>query len=340
MLSNNPETVDSSTALPGVLWHHGTDPNGFPGDEPLWFRVVVWHVNQRGDTRRIGLTLENLSSTNTLQITTSGDNRSRLCEHVESDSSQWITRGKQLAQADLDDTLGDFTPLNSTFGPGQRKAIWVTDFPASSLYGAHFALRITRSSGTGNILCKLRTVMCLPSQNVVDYAAAPVAKQACNGYRGGWNNSRVRVLSDTYTITGSKPNSKEIRLTKANGEDVVFLKSNSYDSNNATDAGNAGNYGVREDVVLAINNTTLRQQTVGVWVRAAGTGQNYAGAAKYLIDGVLQLRGIPAIKDGTATNAVKIANIGVHAGQDEYDVGSIMHADGAALPVTVLMETV
>jgi hypothetical protein len=66
MVSDNPETLNSTTfsVTRGTLWHDYVNTS----NTTVLHRVFVWHLNNTGGTVKIGLTVQNLSSTNTIEL--------------------------------------------------------------------------------------------------------------------------------------------------------------------------------------------------------------------------------------------------------------------------------
>ncbi|MGD9569514.1 MAG: hypothetical protein AB7V48_14585 [Sedimentibacter sp.] len=108
MLSDNPETLNS-TSFPipaSTLWHDYVNTSS----TTVQHRVYGWHLNNVGSTIKLGLTVQNLSSTNTIEL--QGVKR----EKGTNNTSQYNIVGQCLAKACLGGTLDAITPVNNRLG--------------------------------------------------------------------------------------------------------------------------------------------------------------------------------------------------------------------------------
>ncbi|MFC7685753.1 copper amine oxidase N-terminal domain-containing protein [Ureibacillus sp. GCM10028918] len=318
IVSDNPEYL-SPTHITGdtaTLAEYKVDAQNAEKE----YSIFGWHLNHLGTKANIGITIENISDANTLEIT-----KAQGISKVGSDNSIKYDIGLPLADNFLSGNLKNAEGNGIKIAPGETKLIqsylldeekalgFLNNIDVRSLNGANskYIIRVVLSKNDGEDLTSIH------SDVVSLYDKHP---------RGVWPSSTISTTLPTYTV-GTKQTGYNISNGKT---DNLLTAENSLTKMNGT-IGNPGHFGMTYKVNVPVSNPNEEEQTIKISL--AGRGGSYSGAVKY--DGTVYL--IPTITPGV--NYVQLPEHVIGAGKEEIIQLEIMHAGGGNLPVAVYVET-
>ncbi|MCA1041640.1 copper amine oxidase N-terminal domain-containing protein [Bacillus infantis] len=315
MISDNPENLNKYTVQYDnvTLWEDEVNTSDAKTDH----RVYGWHVNDLGKRAKLGITIENLSQTNSLEVTD--------IEGIDRASANgWanLDVGLPLAEAVLSDKLSQISMQYPTVKPGETALI--NSFSVDSKYLIGFLKDFTvRNSAGGNASYKIRVVLTQNEGDLTSIKDAPVPTDKINSHpRGVWKSAELTAALPAY-----QAGSPEIAYSISNGDtDNLLSAEASIGSPEKEVMKNSGHYGAVYKVSVPIINDTGEAKTVRV--RLSARGGKYDGAIK--VNGKVYM--VPSIKP-----AVEVANVidyTVTGPKDSIEL-EIMHSGGAALPLAI-----
>lgn len=317
MVSDNPEDLNFNT-IPyqnATLWED--EVNSF--DTKMDHRIYGWHVNQLGGNVKIGITIENLSQTNDLEIVNvKGIHHSGLSTWSHSDV------GLPLAEAVLSNKLPNIAVGNPVVRPNETVLINEFDVENEFLIGFLKDFTVQKKSGTGNLSYKVRVVLTQVEDDLTTIKSEPVPIDSVNAHpRGVWKSSQLVTKLPVY-----QAGSPEVAYSISNGvTDDLLSASQSLGNSNYGVVRNPGHFGATYKVQIPVVNNTGEPKTVRI--RLAARGGMYNGAIKVNNDKVYM---IPNIKPGAEVANVidyTISNSNVNLELE------IMHSGGSAMPIAV-----
>ncbi|MEK4698545.1 stalk domain-containing protein [Solibacillus sp. FSL R7-0668] len=283
-------------------------------------RVYGWHINKLDGRAKIGITIQNTSSSE-IQVT-----NSKGISQTTSNSWSTFDVGLPLSDAVLTDTLRDAKESKMTIAPGETKIIQTYDLGKNYLLGFTHDFDIRSVSGAA-VNYTIRTVLSLddePKLETIHSPVVPINKYAAHP-RGVWPSSALKVTLPAYTV-----DSEQVGYNISNGKTDHFLTDeNSLDKMNGT-VGNPGHFGMSYKVDIPIVNDSGKMKYI--LVKITGRGGVYSGAVK--MNGRTYL--IPTLKPGE-----EYVQLPVHRSKKAKDVINleIIHAGGSNLPVAIYVET-
>ncbi len=317
MVSDNPETLNANTIMleNSTLW----DDKVNSSEQKIDHRVYGWHVNQLGRKVKFGITIENLSQTNELEIVDiKGIDRRGQESWAHSDV------GLPLAEAVLSDKLFPIQMNNSIVRSNETAVI--NEFSADNQYLVGFLKDFTvkRKSGTGNLSYIVRVVMTQVDEDLTNIKSSAVQSDRINFHpRGVWKSSQLVTQLPTY-----QAGSEEIAYSISNGvTDNLLSVEQSLSGEKENLVKNPGHYGATYKVKIPITNNTGETKTVRV--RIGARGGDYNGAIKVNDDKVYM---IPVLKAGSEAANVIDYPVEGKTGNIELE---IMHSGGSALPIAI-----
>lgn len=318
MVSNNPETLNiiNFSVTRGTLWHDYVNTSS----TTTLHRVFGWHLNNTGETIKIGLTVQNLSSTNTIELQSV---KREKCS--TNNSSQYITHvGQHLAKGCLGRTLDTINPIHNRFG--QSVGLIETYYiPNGYLVGFLFEFSVVRYSGTGNLNYYIRTVTSKnTSEDLRIITSSPLSKSGPHP-RGSWSQADIAGTTPIYTVGQTSSTSISNGLT-----DSLLNASTSYDNSNAVN--NPGHFGTTYRVRIPVNN--ILGVAKNIRIRVNPRGGVYAGAAKISAG----TYGIPVLNT-TKPNAAQVMDYTANPGTT-YAKFTVMHAGASNLPLAIYVTTI
>jgi hypothetical protein len=322
MISDNPEILNEDT-FPfekATLWQDIVETK----DESMKHRVFGYHTNELEDTINIAITIQNLSTTNSIEILDM-KGMPRLS------TRKWplYDVGLKLAEGTLGNMLKDISLETLTIAPGESVMIDYFSIEKDQLIGFIYDFILIKKSGTGDLHYNIRTVA--TKSDDLDFASIkteslPLDKTKSHP-RGNWPYS---------TITGQLPkyktNKESVIYTLSNGKtDNIFCSDNSLGKEYGV-IDNVGHFGATYKLEIPIENSEDENKTVQFWLNPRGG--TYAGAVM-TPDGLFL---VPPLNDNTVMS--KIYECTLEPGEKENIELQLMHGGGACLPVSLVIETV
>ncbi len=321
MVSDNPENLNERT-IPeenATLWHDEVQSEKNAVDH----RVFGWHINEFNEPVTIAITIENLSSTNEIEVVDlKGINRKTINGWVNYDV------GLPIAERALSGKMTSVKMERSVVKEGENILIKSFEVPKANTLGFLYDFYVRKKAGTGQLHYKIRTVISKNGTDVTTILEEPVAiDQTARHPRGVWKSSQLETELPVY-----KAGSEVVAYQISNGATDHLMTPENGLGDPEEMVKNPGHYGASYIVKIPIVNETGSSQTIRV--RAGARGGIYNGAVK--IDGKVYL--IPTLKPLT-----EIANI-IDYVIDDKESGMIqlefMHAGGAALPLAIELLTI
>lgn len=315
MISDNPENLNERT-LPEdnvTLWHDDVSS----GDAAVNHRVFGWHINELDQTVTVGVTIENLSSTNEIEVVDfKGTNRKTANGWVNYDV------GLPLVENVLSGKVMSVNMDSPVVKAGQSALMKSFEVAKGNTLGFQYDFTVKKKSGTGELKYKIRTVLSKNGSDLATIKSEPVEiDQTAKHPRGVWSSSQLATELLPYEV-GSEETAYQI----SNGATDNLMSQENGLGNKEQMIKNPGHFGASYLVKIPIVNKTGGSKTVRVSVGARGG--IYNGAVK--VDGKVYL--IPTLKPMT-----EIANIIDYVAEKESGLVEleIMHAGGSALPLAI-----
>ncbi|WP_194287241.1 copper amine oxidase N-terminal domain-containing protein [Gracilibacillus oryzae] len=316
MLSDNPETLNSKTIKQenATLWNDIVKENG----ESVDHRVVGWHMNKLHKEITVGITIENLSKTNTIEV--------RKLEGIHKISSNsWYDYdiGLPISESVLNNQLQPVNLSTNKAESGETIMLGSFEIKPNEMIGFLQDFSVTKTSGTGELNYVIRTVVSQNNSDLTQIKSTPVPADRTNMHpRGVWRSSELIAVLPTYHVQQDG----ELSYNISNGiTDNIFNEENSL-TENASSISNKGHYGAVYKVKLPYINHTDKEKTVRV--RIASRGGSYSGTVKTK-DGVFN---ISALDPNTEVVNVIDYTVEKKEGSIELD---IMHSGGSYLPSSI-----
>ncbi|MBT2687443.1 copper amine oxidase N-terminal domain-containing protein [Bacillus sp. ISL-47] len=317
LVSDNPERV-TPALVPNpaaTLAQHNVNL----ADPVNEHRIFGWHLNKLGKEAKIGITIQNTSSINSLEVTGSKG-------YVKTSGNSWINYdiGLPIADKVLNDKLTDSASMGMVIQPGETKLIETYELHPNYIIGFLQDVDI-RSINGGNSEYTIRTVLTTNNTDLTRIHSEPVPIDPYAAHpRGVWPNAEIRAVLPAYTV-----GSPEVGYNISNGKTDHFLtEENSLAKVNGS-VGNSGHFGMNYKVDIPIINPTGEAKTIKL--KIAGRGGLYSGAVK--MNGIVYL--IPTLKP--STEYVELPAYTVAGAEDMISL-EIMHAGGASLPAAIYVE--
>lgn len=262
MISDQPETLNENTitTTKATLWSDEVETE----DPSVNHHIFGWHVNKFDNPVLIGLTIENLSTKNDLDI-----NDIRELNKI---NKQTYDVGLPLAEMSLSDQYTSRT--NITVEKATTKTIALYDVRASDLIGFINEFTVKRK-GDGKLHYRVRIVMSrLANRNLTTIKSDPVQLDDLSSHsRGTWGFSSIQATFPTYSVTDH-----EKSYSISNGVTDNFMSKATSINQNADSKSNIGHFGASYTVVIPIENKTEQPKTVRL--RLGSRGGLYSGAIK------------------------------------------------------------
>lgn len=318
LVSDNPETLTPSL-VPGTvetLAQHKVNTENASNEH----RVFGWHLNKLGQKVRIGITIENHSTTTSLKVTSSKS-------YARMSGNSWINYDVGLPMADivLNGQLKNSDSAGLTIKPGETKLIEEHELFPDYVIGFLQDLDISvLNGGSGDYT--IRTVLAKNDEDLstIHTDQVPIDQFAAHP-RGVWPSSTIVADVPAYTV-----GSYEVGYNVSNGRtDHLLTAQNSLSTINGA-VGNPGHFGMVYKVNIPIENPTGQEQVVKI--KLAGRGGLYSGAVK--MNGQVHL--VPTLKPGT--EYIELPEYTVTKPKDSITL-EIMHGGGASLPAAIYLTT-
>ncbi|OEH92498.1 stalk domain-containing protein [Bacillus solimangrovi] len=320
MVSDNPEILDKQTITENstVLWHDEVKSD----ESSVEHRVFGWHINNLDDKVKIGITIENLSQTNNIEIKgLEGVNRSS--------SNGWANYdvGLPIAETVLTDKLTQ-VKLDKTI-VNQGEIVVMQEFTVNKDYLLGFLddFTVERNSGDGPLHYKVRTVITQDNTSLSEIIGKPTKLDLERPHpRGTWQGVELEAKLPTYQV-----DNEPVAYSFSNGQtDNVYSETTSFMKEDGV-IKNTGHYGAVYKVIIPITNPTGEEKTVRISM--GGRGGLYNGAVK-TSEGVF----ISPILE-PMVDTVKVIDYEINGTEDVIEL-EVMHAGGAALAMALEISTV
>lgn len=315
MVSDNPEnltpqTIPTDTA---TLWHDEVRSSELSVDH----RVYGWHINQLGQKVMLAITIENLSSTNDIEVHS-------LKGTYRTSSNGWVNYdvGLPIAEAVLSGHLVPGKMSNTIVKPGKTAVIQVFELEDKHLIGFLNDFTVKKASGTGELHYKVRTVLSKTGTSLASIKSDPVKIDPIAAHpRGVWRSSQLETEIPPYTV-----GSGEVAYNISNGVTDHFMSISEAIFDNEHCVHNPGHYGATYKVKIPIVNPTGDVKKIRV--RVSSRGGLYSGAVK--VNGTVYL--IPVLAPAT-----EVANIMDYEVRNEHETIELefMHSGGSSLPLAI-----
>lgn len=314
MISDNPETLNYRTIQGehGTLWNDIVEEDSMSEDH----RLIGWHLNQFDQEVTVGITIENVSPTNTIQI-------KDIREIVKISRNSWYDYniGIPISEAVLNNQLFDKYLWNSQLGYGESVQLENIKLKPNEMIGFLNDFTVKKVSGTGKLNYIVRTVFSKDDSDLKQIKSEPVPLDQMNSHpRGVWRSSELMVTLPTYHVTQDD----EVSYNLSNGQTDNLLNAENSLVENALS--NRGHYGVIYKVKIPYVNDSKENKTIRV--RIGSRGGTYSGTVKTK-EGVFNIPNLQPMKD--------VANVIDYRPTDNegFIELDIMHAGGSYLPIAV-----
>ncbi|HWL26523.1 MAG TPA: copper amine oxidase N-terminal domain-containing protein [Ureibacillus sp.] len=280
-------------------------------------RVYGWHLNDLGQKVKLGITIENTSSSTPIKITSSKgvsskSETSRISYEV----------GLTIADAVFNNKLSQSSSSGIEIQPGETKVIESFDLSNGRIIGFLHDFDVQSVNG-GSLDYKVRTVLSKTDGDLTLIHTDPVPTNGVHP-RGAWENSIISAEVPAYTLGESL-----VGYSISNGfTDNLVTAENSLSQTNGA-VGNIGHFGMDYKVNIPIINPTGEPKTVKI--KLAGRGGIYSGAIK--VNGQVYL--IPDIKPNITYAELPDITIEGYSQTIQLEV---MHAGGGNLPLGIYVE--
>ncbi|KOS60769.1 copper amine oxidase N-terminal domain-containing protein [Lysinibacillus agricola] len=283
-------------------------------------RIFGWHYNTLGTDVQIGITVQNTSSTESIEVIDSKGTSQET-------GNSWVGHdiGLTIADATLNDKFKKSSSKGIVIAPGETKVIESYDLLNDYIIGFLHDLDIQAVNG-GTPAYTIRTVLTKDNSNLTSILSDAVPIDASAKHpRGAWTSSTILADLPAYTV-----DSPEVGYNISNGStDHLLTTENSLSQINGA-IGNPGHFGMNYKVSLPLVNQTGKAKTIKL--KLAGRGGIYSGAVK--VNGKVYL--VPTLRVGT--EYVELPDYKMQGSSETLEL-EFMHAGGVNLPVAIYVET-
>ncbi|MFJ8514691.1 stalk domain-containing protein [Lysinibacillus xylanilyticus] len=318
LISDNPETL-TSKLIPksnATLAQYQVKATSATNKH----RVFGWHYNTLGTDVQIGITVQNTSSTESIEVIDSKGTSQQT-------GNSWVGHdiGLTIADATLNDKLKKSSSKGIVIAPGETKVIESYDLLRDYIIGFLHDLDIKAVNG-GTPEYTIRTVLTKNNSNLTSILSDPVPIDVSAKHpRGAWTSSTILAELPAYTV-----DSPEVGYNISNSSTDHFLTTENSLSQINGAIGNPGHFGMNYKVSIPLVNQTGTTKTIKL--KLAGRGGIYSGAVK--VNGKVYL--VPTLRVGT--EYVELPDYIMQGSSEKLEL-EFMHAGGVNLPVAIYVET-
>lgn len=329
MLSDNPEVLDAASfpEAGGTLWHDAVQS----GEDEVKHRVMGWHINQTGQPLRLGLTLENQSGANAIEIR----DMKREVRIADASANILVEAGQCLAASCLAGTMEDHAAADCRPLAREAGLIEAREVPQGHLIGFIYEFTVCRSAGEGPLHYVLRTVASRRADaDLRTILSEPLSAAGQPHPRGSWPFSETLALMPEYEVGGTTHNYRALAKSRQFGgsppADLLFTAGSSDPLSGTGAVNNIAQFGAVYTVSLPIRNETGAPAQVHIWVNPRGG--KYAGAVRHGGE-VFRIPALPTNKD-----ACRIAEYEAPEGLSTFTF-SLMTAGESNTPLGIFVTT-
>jgi len=320
MVSDNPENLNERTIPTDneTLWQDEVRSSNASMDN----RVFGWHINEFDQNVTVGITIENLSKTNEIEIVAPKGT-------FRTTPNGWVNYdvGLPLSERALSGKLTNVKMSSPAVKAGENVLMKSFEIKSRNTLGFQYDFTVKKKSGTGELNYKIRTVISKNGSDLATILNDPVEiDQTARHPRGVWSSSQLKTELPAYEV-----GSGEAAFQISNGATDNLMSPEKGIGDQTKMIRNPGHFGASYIVKIPIINKTGDSKTVRV--RFGARGGIYNGAVK--VDGKVYL--IPTLKPMS-----EVANIFDYVAEKESGMIEleIMHAGGSALPLAIDLITV
>jgi hypothetical protein len=315
MVSNNPEILNQKTISTDGVTLCNSDVNS--NDDKVNHRVFGWHINNLGKNVKLGITLENLSGTNDIEVIgLKGINR------MSPNGWSNYDVGLPIAETVLSGQLLNIKMNSSVVKAGQTKVIQSFQVESDYLIGFLDEFTIRKAQGTGKLKYRIRTVLSQSGSELSSIKSNTVDVDRENTHpRGNWVGSQLYVKLPPYKAGGG-----EVAYSFSNGVTDNIMSEQTALKSGCGVIGNSGHYGANYRIIIPVVNKSGLAKTIRV--RIGARGGLYTGAVRTK-EGVFIT---PLLEPAT-----EVANVIDYQLKEKSEIIEleIMHAGGSALAMAV-----
>ena len=329
MMSDNPEVLDAASfpEAGGTLWHDAVQS----GEDEVKHRVMGWHINQTGQPLRLGLTLENQSGANAIEIR----DMKREVRIADASANILVEAGQCLAASCLAGTMEDHAATDCRPLAREAGLIEAREVPQGHLIGFIYEFTVCRSAGEGPLHYVLRTVASRRADaDLRTILSEPLSAAGQPHPRGSWPFSETLALMPEYEVGGTTHNYRALAKSRQFGgsppADLLFTAGSSDPLSGTGAVNNIAQFGAVYTVSLPIRNETGAPAQVHIWVNPRGG--KYAGAVRHGGE-VFRIPALPTNKD-----ACRIAEYEAPEGLSTFTF-SLMTAGESNTPLGIFVTT-
>ncbi len=317
-ISDNPETLTRKLVPKSNATLAQYDVNAIAATNK--HRIFGWHYNTLGTDVKLGITVQNKSTTESIKVTESKGINQKT-------GNSWVGHdiGLTIADAVLNNKLQRSTSKGTVIEPGETKVIETYDLEYDYIIGFLHDLDIQAANG-GKPEYTIRTVLTKDNSDLRTIQSEQVAvDEYAKHPRGAWPSATILAELPAYTV-----DSPEVGYNISNGRtDHLQTAENSFSQINGA-VGNPGHFGMNYKVSIPVVNSSGTSKTIKM--KLAGRGGLYSGAIK--VNGKVYL--VPSLRVGTEYVELPEYTIDGSSGTIELE---LMHAGGVNLPVAIYVGT-
>lgn len=318
LISDNPETL-TSKLIPksnATLSQYQVKATAATNKH----RVFGWHYNTLGTDVQIGITVQNTSSTESIEVIDSKGTS-------QQSGNSWVGHdiGLTIADATFNNKFKKSSSKGIVIAPGETKVIESYGLLRDYIIGFLHELDIQAVNG-GTPAYTIRTVLTKNNSDLTSISSDPVPIDVSAMHpRGAWTSSTIQADLPAYTV-----DSQEVGYSISNDRtDNLLTAQNSLSQINGA-IGNPGHFGMNYKVSIPLVNQTGQTKTIKL--KLAGRGGIYSGAVK--VNGKVYL--VPTLRVGT--EYVELPDYEMKGSSETIEL-EFMHAGGVNLPVAIYVDT-
>lgn len=325
MVSDNPEVLNEVTIKSSnvTLWNDIVVENVKSKDH----RVFAWHINELPDDVVLGITIENRSKVNILEI------KNAKGIHKKSQNT-WYEHdiGLPIAESLLSNRLQNLTLFTNKVLPGETIQLGHYQMSVNEALGLLNEFTVIQTSdNNGPMNYVIRTVISdVKGYDITKIKDNPVPLDLNNVHsRGIWPSSDLSVTLPLYQVGGV--NNVVYNISNGRTDDLFSVDRSLVLPQSSIS--NKGHFGVIYKVKIPYVNTTKEEKKIQV--RIGSRGGQYSGAVKTKT-GVYNIPTIEAMKD-----VAIVLNENVKPCKCSGFIElNIVHSGGASLPIAINVLTI
>ncbi|HOQ17669.1 MAG TPA: stalk domain-containing protein [Defluviitaleaceae bacterium] len=316
MVSDNPENLNASS-IPGetaTLWQDAIKEQ----EDYVEHIVFGYHKNQFDFPVAVGITIENLSKDNDIEIV----NPKGVARYTSRDWGIYDV-GLKLAELSITDLLPPVLMKDLVVKAGETKVMDYFYVNTANLVSFQHQFVIKKKSGTGNLNYVIRTVVSKKDEIPLESIKTEplILDPAQRHPRGSWPFARLERELPLY-----EAGSSQIAYSISNGiTDNIFSAETSFGKEYGT-VGNIGHYAVINKIKIPVANYTGSSKTIQI--RLNPRGGRYGAVVK-------TNEGYFRVPEMSSKEVTKIIEYSLEDGQEEILEFEISNAGGSSLPIAI-----